>query len=41
MYEIQCDTVENLTVVCVGLLKEGICFKADTTTLKIILTGGY
>jgi hypothetical protein len=41
MYEITCYTLEELVTVCAQLTKEGLCFTADTNTLKIKLTGGY
>ena len=40
-YEILCCSVEELTAICIKLLKDGICFKADTQKMKITLTGGF
>jgi len=41
MYEIQCYNEKELAQICATLVKEGVCFTADTTTYKITLTGGY
>jgi hypothetical protein len=41
MYEIKCYDLAEMATLCSLLIKEGICFKADTNTMKITLTGGY
>jgi hypothetical protein len=40
-YVISCESVAHLAEVCVTLVKEGICFEADTRLLRIICTGGF
>lgn len=40
-YEILCCSLDELIAVCIKLLKDGICFTADTMKMKIILTGGF
>jgi len=41
MYEIQCYDLLEMIMVCQQLTKGGLCFKADSHTLKVTLTGGY
>ena len=41
MSTIQCHDVEEMTRVCVILVKDGIIFTADTNKYIITLTGGY
>ena len=38
---IQCKDVTQLTQVCAMLVREGVCFKADTDSLVITFTGGF
>lgn len=38
---IQCATLVDFLDVCAGLVRRGIIFRADATTLFITLTGGY
>ena len=38
---IQCGTIDELTRVIAGLVREGITYTADTATLKVWTTGGY
>jgi hypothetical protein len=41
MREINCGNIEELALVCATLTREGLTFEANTTTLKIKLTGGF
>jgi hypothetical protein len=41
MSVIQCHDIEEMTRVCVLLLRDGIVFTADTNTYKVTLTGGF
>lgn len=36
---IHCDTLQDLVEVCAALTREGITFKARTSTLEVMITG--
>ena len=38
---IACETLSQFVTVCAELVREGITFTADATTLTIQMTGGY
>lgn len=40
MYEIKCCDHVKLAQICAELVREGVCFKADTNKLVVTLTGG-
>ena len=39
--KIHCADIEDLAEVCAGLVKQGIKFRADTSTLVVTCTGGF
>lgn len=41
MMEIKCETLEQLTEICAGLVVRGITFKAFASNLTIECTGGF
>ena len=41
MYEVRCYSLSELTECCAEFVRQGVCFKADTASLTITLTGGF
>jgi hypothetical protein len=41
MYEVHCHTFEEFTKCCAEFVREGVCFKADASSLTITFTGGF
>ena len=38
---ISCQNLDEFIKVCAGLVRGGVCFRADTEGLEITLTGGF